>query len=120
MGSILENMRKFDLEKASRDVQFSNAGITSDISKKFIKQYKEMEASGGADTILKAVREKNMERLTKDIDFRNGLAQSDVSKKYIEKYKAAAYSGNAGAAEGGESLLKILRKKNMDAATEKL
>ena len=120
MGSILENMRKFDLEKAGKDIHFSNAGITSEISKKFINQYKEMEASGGADSILKAVREKNMERLTKDMDFRNGLAQSEISKKYIEKYKAAAYGGEKAQAAEGESLLKILRKKNMDAATEKL
>jgi len=120
MGSILEELHKANLDKATRSLEFSNAGAASDISRKFIGKYKDAIAkAGGSDaSILKELRAKNLARANQHIDFSNDLAQSNISRKYNEKYKASLMEektqGNA------SSLLESLRKKNMDATTEKM
>ena len=88
MSSILENMRKKDLEKADSNLQFSNPpfqkdpnkiyfgnGLAiSDVSRKYIDKWKASEqgaasgqAAGNDTSILKALRQKNMDAATKNM-----------------------------------------------------
>ena len=87
MSSILEDMRRKDLEKAGSNLQFSNPpfqkdpnkiyfgnGLAiSDVSRKYIDKWKASEQgaaapSGGEGTsILKALRQRNMDAATKDM-----------------------------------------------------
>ena len=87
MSSILEEMRRKDLEKAGSDLQFSNPpfqkdpkkvyfgnGLAiSDISRKYIDKWKASEqgttapAGGEGTSILKALRQRNMDAATKDM-----------------------------------------------------
>ncbi len=119
MSTILENLRKFNLEQSGK-VEFSNSLATSDISKKFIEKYKAYGFQGQGDSLLKEMREKNLARKNRHIDFGNELAQSDISRKYIEKYKASSAFGAPAAKEETTSLLKALRQKNMDDATSRM
>lgn len=87
MSSILENMRKKDLERAGTNLQFSNKPFVrdeskiyfgnslamSDISKKYIEKWKAADSGAAAgqkpvDTsILKALRQRNMDAATKNM-----------------------------------------------------
>ncbi len=85
MSSILENMRKIDLEKAANDLQFGNPPFKkdeskiyfgnslamSDISKKYIEKWKAADSGTAAakegTSILKALRQRNMDAATKNM-----------------------------------------------------
>ena len=87
MSTILENMRKMDLEKASGNLQFSNKPFQrdesriyfgnslamSDISKKYIEKWKAADSGAaapkavGETSILKALRQRNMDAATKEM-----------------------------------------------------
>ena len=87
MSSILEDMRRKDLEKAGNNLQFSNPpfqknpnkiyfgnGLAiSDISRKYIDKWKASEQGAAAPSgdegtsILKALRQRNMDAATKDM-----------------------------------------------------
>lgn len=88
MSSILEELRKTNMVKASDTVAFSNAGAASQISKDFIEKFKNKQAGGSDDSILKELREKNMQRTKKHLDFDNSLAQSDISRRFNAANKA--------------------------------
>ena len=110
MSSILEELRMEKMIQASGNLNFSNAGAASEISKDFIAKYRSAQASGGDASILEAMRAKNMHNTTTNLGFDNSLATSDISREYIQKYK----DSQAGAAAKPTSILEGLRKKSMD------
>ena len=87
MSTILEQMRKMDLENAvsksefrnpvfKKDpnrIYFGNGLAISDISKKYIEKFKAADsgaagqAAGDGTSILKALRQRNMDTATKNM-----------------------------------------------------
>lgn len=87
MSTILESLRKFNLEKANSQLQFGNPAFqknpdriyfgnslaTSDVSRKYIEKFKAAESGasagqGQSSSLLEALRKKNMDATTSNMD----------------------------------------------------